>query len=60
MSENVSVLVTLPKETMDVISKRAKELGVTTGLVLSCLLFHGIGIDALPRIYLGKPRLYIK
>ncbi len=60
MSENSSVLITLPKEKMEAISKRAEELGVATGRVASCLLLHGRGIDALPSVYLEEPRCCIK
>ena len=60
MVESLSVLISLPKEKMDVISKCADDLGVTTGHLAGCLLNNGVGIEALPRVYLKEPTLCIK
>ncbi len=59
MSENRSVLISLPKEKMDAISKRAGEVGVSTGLVAGFLLLHVLSIDALPSVWLDEPRFCI-
>lgn len=60
MSERLSVLVTLPKEKMEAINKRADELGVTTGHLAGCLLDNGVGTEVLPRVYLEEPKLCIE
>ncbi len=52
-----SLIVTLPREKVDAISKRALQLGVKTGYLASFLLIHGLGIDALSSIDLEEPRL---
>lgn len=50
MTEEMSVMVTISAEKMAAISERAKELEVATGLVASCLLENGVGVNKLDQV----------
>lgn len=59
MPEQMCVNITLDKTKMDLIAKRANELGVSTGALASFLLDRGVGVGALPKVRVSDPPLYL-
>lgn len=60
MAEFFSLMITLPAERMEAISKRAIALSVTSSMLANYMLDNGIGIDALSHVHLEEPKLYLK